>query len=73
MNITEDWACLLIQTLIKFNDGCPFQYNSKTVIYHLVLREKLTIRVYFETSHGKSKTDGLGSFVKSCAAGGCCK
>ena len=51
---------------IEFNDGCAFQYKSKTAIYHLVQREKLTIHVYFKKSHGKSKSDGLGSVVKSC-------
>ena len=49
----------------EFNDGCTSQYKSKTAIYHLVQREKLTIRVYFQTSHGKSKTNGLDSVVKS--------
>ena len=43
------------------SDGCL----KKTAIYHLVQREKLTVCVYFETSHWKSKSDGLGSVVKS--------
>ena len=34
---------------IEFNDGCTSQYKSKTAIYHLVQREKLTLRGYFET------------------------
>ena len=50
---------------IEFNDGCTSQYKSKTAIYHLVQREKLTLQGYFKTSHGKSKSDGLGSVVKS--------
>ena len=50
---------------IEFNDGCASQYKSKTAIYHLVQREKLTVCVYFEASHGKNKSDGLGGVIKS--------
>ena len=49
---------------IEFGNGCASQSMSKTAIYLLVQRERFTIYAYFETSHGKSKSDGLGSVVK---------
>ena len=44
--------------------GAPPNTVPKLQCY-LVQTEKLTIRVFFETSHGKSKSDGLGSVAKN--------
>ena len=45
---------------IEFNNGWASQVQVQNCNYHLVQREKLTHRLYFETSHGKSMSDGLG-------------
>ena len=33
-------------------------------MYSLMKRSKQTIRIFFETLHGKSKSDGLGGVIK---------
>ena len=53
---------------IEFNDGCPSQFKCVRAIHRFVSRNKRCIRVYFETSHGKSKSDGLGGVVKGYAS-----
>ena len=42
------------------------QYKAKTALHKIEMRNMLTIWVFFETSHGKSKSDGLGGVVKLC-------
>ena len=56
---------LFFEVDIEFNDGCASQYKSKTALHKIAMRNMLTIRVFFETLHGKSKSDGLGGVIKS--------
>ena len=49
---------------IEFNDGCASQFKCIQAIHCFVWRNMWCIRVYFETSHGKNKSDGLGGVVK---------
>ena len=52
---------------IEFNDGCSSQFKCINPFAQFSYRSVPTTRAYFETSHGKSKSDGLGGVVK-CAA-----
>ena len=52
---------------IEFNDGCSSQFKCINVFTQFSYRPVPTTRVYFETDHSKSKSDGLGGAVK-CAA-----
>ena len=45
---------------IEINDGCAAQYKSITAFSAFARREKQTTRIYFESAHRKSKSDGLG-------------
>ena len=56
-----------IEIDIEFNDGCASQYKYVRAIQSFPRRNVLYICVYFETSHGKSKSDGLGGVVKGYA------
>ena len=49
---------------IEFNDGCASRFKCIRTIYRFASRNMRCIRVYFETSHGKSKSDGFGGVVK---------
>ena len=53
---------------IDFNDGCASQYKCVRAIQSFARRNVSSIRVYFETSHGKSKSDSLGCVVKGYAS-----
>jgi hypothetical protein len=57
-----------IELDIEMNDGCASQYKCITAFRNLSLRKIQTLRIYFETAHGKSKSDGLGGTVKSFVA-----
>ena len=60
-----------IEIDIEFNDGCASQYKQyKCVlaIQSFARRNVSFIWVYFETSHGKSKSDGLGVLLKDMQA-----
>ena len=50
---------------IEINDGCSTQFRSIKVFTEFAKRKIETARIYLETSHGKSKSDGLGGVVKS--------
>ena len=54
-----------ITSFIELNDGCAQQFKSIKAISQLSRRPYYLSRLYFETSHGKSKSDGLGGVVKS--------
>ena len=54
-----------ITSFIELNDGCAQQFKSIKAISQLSRRPYYLSRLYFETSHGKSKPDGLGGVVKS--------
>ena len=56
----------------EFSDGCASQYRCVTSIYKIVCAHNLSINPnyfesYFESSHGKSSSDGLGALVKYIA------
>ena len=55
---------------IEFTDGCGSQFKSIKSFKMLTERSIRTTHIYFETAHGKSKSDGLGGgVVKSyCSA-----
>ena len=50
---------------IKLNDRCAQQFKSVKGISQLSRQTYYLSQLYFETSHGKSKSDGLGGVVKS--------
>ena len=54
-----------ITSFIELNDGCAQQFKSIKAISQLSRRPYYLSRLYFETSHGKSKSGGLGGVVKS--------
>ena len=49
---------------IEFNDGCASQPKYICAIQCFASRKMRRIRVYFETSYDRSKSDGLGGPVK---------
>ena len=49
---------------IEFNDGCASQYKCVKSISKVAKREIFTMRIYYESCHGKNKSDGLGGVVK---------
>ena len=50
---------------IEVTDGCAQQFKSINAISALAKRPCQITRLYFETSHGKSKSDSLGGTIKS--------
>ena len=54
-----------ITSFIELNDGCAQQFKSIKSISQLSHQPYYLSRLYFETSHGNSKSDGLGGVVKS--------
>ena len=56
-----------ISVLHEFSDGCAAQYKGKNSFCDISMATIKTTRNFFETSHGKSVCDGLGSIVKNCA------
>ena len=54
-----------ITSFIKLNDRCAQQFKSVKAISQFCRRPYYLSQLYFETSHGKSKSDGLGGVVKS--------
>ena len=57
-----------IEIDIEFNDGSASRYKYVRAIQSFARRNISSIRAYFETSHGKSKSDGLGDVVKGYAS-----
>ena len=55
---------IVFENETEFDDGCSSQHKSHFALYNLIKRPKQTIQVFFETSHGKSKSDGLGGVGK---------
>ena len=55
-NITHD---------IEYNDGYSSQFKCIKAFSSLARRNIKTTRIFCETSHGKSKSDGLGGVIKS--------
>ena len=50
---------------IEINNGCASQYKSIKGFSSMARRKIKTTRIYFESSHGKSKSNGLGGVVKA--------
>ena len=54
-----------ITSFIELNDGCAQQFKSIKAISQLSRQPYYLSQLNFETSHGRSKSDGLGVVVKS--------
>lgn len=54
-------------TATEFTDGCASQYIKRNSFADISLSHINIVSNFFETSHGKSVCDGLGSTVKNCA------
>ena len=63
---------LLITHDIEYNDGCASQFKCIRAFSSLARRPIKTTQIFCETSHGKSKSDGLGGVVKSYATRAVC-
>ena len=53
---------------IEFNDGCTSQFKSIKAFWLFAKRGRHTDWVYFELSHGKGPSNGLGGVIKSLAS-----
>ena len=57
-----------LKAVHEFTDGCAAQYKGRNSFCDISNRTNIKLdRNYFETSHGKSVCDGLGSTVKNSA------
>ena len=56
----------------EYNDGFALQFKCICAFRSLRRRKIKTTRVFCETSHGKSKSDGLGGVIKSNASCAVC-
>ena len=56
---------------IEFNDGCSTQCTCKKAFYLFSQRKEKATRMYFESSHGKNKSDSLGEGGKILCKQGC--
>ncbi len=54
-----------LQSIIEWTDGCSAQYKCQVSVADITSSTIDLTRNYFETSHGKSPCDGLGSIVKN--------
>ena len=64
---------LHIEHDVEHNDGCAIQFKCIRVFSALARRNIKTTSIFCETSHGKSKSDGLGGVVNcyvSCSVCG---
>ena len=57
---------------IEFNDGCAAQFESIKSFGLFSKRSIHTDTVYFESSHGKGPSDGVGGVIKSLVATAVC-
>ena len=57
---------------IEYNDGCASQFKCIRGFSSLAHISIKTTCVFCETSHGKSKPDGLGGVIKSFASRAVC-
>ena len=57
---------------IDFNDGCATQFKSIKSDWLFANRKVQTERIYFESSHGKGPSNGLGGMVKSVTTSAVC-
>ena len=63
---------VLVKHDIEYNDGCASQFKCIRAFSNLARRNIKTTRIFCETSHRKSKSDGLGGVVKSFASCAVC-
>lgn len=54
-----------LSRVVEWTDGCASQYKCKYSFADISKQKFACQRNYFETSHGKSPCDGLGSVVKN--------
>ena len=59
---------LHIEHDVEHNDGCAIQFKCIRAFSALARRNIKTTSIFCETSHGKSKSDGLGGVVKCYAS-----
>ena len=59
-----DESNINIEIDIEFIDDCASQYKYIQAIQSFARRNVSSIWGYYETSHGKSKSHGLGGVVK---------
>ena len=57
---------------VEYNDGCASQFKCICAFSSLARHSIKTTQIFCETSHGKSKSDGLGGVVKSYATRAVC-
>ena len=57
---------------IEFNDGCASQFKSIRAFSLFSHRPIHTDCIFFESSHGKGPSDGVGGVIKSVAANAVC-
>ena len=57
---------------IEYNDGCASQFKCICAFRSLARQEIRITQVFCETSHGQSKSGGLGGVVKSYASHAVC-
>lgn len=57
---------------IEYNDGCASQFRCIRAFSSLARRPVKTTRIFCETSHCNSKSDGLSGVVKGFAAHAVC-
>ena len=57
---------------VEYNDGCASQFKCIYAFSSLARRSIKTTRIFCKTSHGKSKSDGLGGVMKSYATRAVC-
>ena len=63
---------LQINHNIEYNDGCSSQFKCIGIFSSLARRPVTTTCIFCETSHEKSKSDGLGGVVKAFASCAVC-
>ena len=50
---------------IEFNDGCAAQFKSIKSFWLFAKGQTKSDCIYYESSHGKGPSDGVGGVVKS--------
>ena len=72
LKITWVFYQFFIDHDIEFNDGCASLFKSINAVWLFAKRGRHTDHVYFESSHGKGPSDGLGGVIKSLASTAVC-
>ena len=64
--------CNKILQHIEYDDGCSSQFKCIRAFSSLARYPVRTARIFWDTSRGKSKSDGLGGVVKAFASRAVC-